>query len=1052
MSSTSLRLHGSLFAATLTLATTVAADAVAAGGLPDLAVANVSASTTQALADQQIAVSCDVVELAGEAAGASRLKYYFSNDAVLDSSDSYLNYDNVAALSAAGFGGESANVRIPAGTPDGGYFLLFVADYDGEVSESDESNNVFALPITVGAPQAGPDYTIELASAPSSAEADEVIAVSADVVNLGLATTVETRLKYYLSSDTSYDGGDIYLNYDAVPALASGGSSPETANVRVPAGTAPGLYYLLFVADQTELVAETDEANNVVALPLSVGGYVALPDLSVSQATTDTQIVRAGETVSVNAWVDNLGTAGAPAVQLKYILSTDTVYDGGDKQLSYDKVDALLAGQTSTEDAVLNITTATAAGDYYLLLVADALEEATESNEGNNVMALALTVTRDNPDAVLADLALTGTTLAATTVPPGEAVNVSTTVENVGLVAAEASRVKYYFSSDAWLDGADTYLNYDAVGALLVGETSAEDANVTIPTTAALGPAYILVVADAAEDVVERYESDNVIALPFMVGAVVTAGPGDDPTGIKPDLRVADAWVDSVVVQAGERAALHVDVENAGVATAAASQMKYYLSRDEVFDSSDSYAGLDNVAALAVGATGAEDVAPLIPEDAAHGTWYLLAVVDAKGEVAETYESNNVTAVEIQVEIDDPSLDAADLALSGVVLSKATVGAGYPLLVDATIVNQGSQPAAASRLKLYLSDDTILDDADRYLDYGRVDALMVGGSQTLSASVRIPSDAWEGPQHVLVVLDTEREVVETYESNNLLAVPVTVGVDQGPNPAYPYSCPTSVYTDATLLPQHTVATFNALHLGWDNDKDMLATACVLSHFDLVGLVEIDDPQGLVDLENELELVTGETWSSHVSPWAVGNVNGTEFYGYVWRDAEVSLTAPRGFYPDPQDDLKREPYGAQFQMGAFDFTLVVFHLQYGDSIATRRAEASHLVDVYQHFQGLDPNEQDILIGGDFNLPGNDAAFTVVELEGVDFITDPEQKTSLGPWGLVNSFDNIFFPAAHTGEMLASGALDYTMNNCPILSDTVSDHLPVWMAFDVQSDDD
>jgi len=1027
---------------------------------PDLVVSVVAASTTQALPDQQIAVDCDVLNQGTGAAGTSRLKYYFSSDSVLDAGDTYLNYDNVDALSAGQTGSESANVRIPADAPDGSYFILFVADYDQDVAEGDEGNNVFALPVTVGSPVSGPDMAVDMASlSVGQADPDEQLVASADVVNVGSATTgVETRLKYYLSTDESYDAGDQYLNYDAVPALGSQGVSAETANVRVPADATPGLYYLLFVADETELVAETDEANNVVALPLVVGNVAAEPDLRVSGTSVTTPlgggVVRAGQAVDVTAVVVNEGVVAAPTVDMKYVLSTDTVYDESDKQLSYDQIDSLGVGLSSAEDASLNISTATAAGDYYLLFVVDADDVATELDESNNIFAAPLTVTKDDPNGILPDLVLSNIGLSATTAPAGDQVAVTLSVDNQGVAPAGTSRLKYYFSTDDRYDGDDTYLNYDAVAALAVGESSPENANLTIPASAANGPAHILLVADETEEVTERYESDNVVALPFTVGFATTSGggSGDDPGADMPDIIAADAWVDTSVVKAGERLMLYSTIQNVGSQPSVTCKSKYYLSRDAVYDSGDTYLSYDTVSALAPGETSSEDVNPRVPEDADYGTWHLLIVTDANEDVAESMESNNVEAIAIQVTVDDPSLDAADLMADSPVLSKAVVGAGYQLEVDTTVHNLGSQPSAPSRLKLYLSEDMLLDPEDVFLDHRPLEGLAVGGSLAVSERVRVPVEASDGSHHVLVVVDSYDEVIESYESNNLLAIPVTVGPDAGPNPAYPYACPSTVFTDPSLLPKHTVATFNALHLGWDNAKDMLSLACVVSHFDLVGLVEIDDPQGLTDLESELESLTSEGWSSHVSPWSVGNANGTEFYGYVWRDAEVAMTGALGFYDDVNDDLKREPYGANFQMGSFDLSLVVFHLQYGDTLSTRRGEAQHLVDVYDYFQNLNGAEQDLLIGGDFNLPADDDAFTLLDLRDVSFITDPEQKTSIGPMGLSNSFDNIFFPAADLTERLEAGAHDYTQGNYLLVGDTVSDHIPVWMSVDTSSDDD
>ena len=65
-------------------------DAQASLSIADLVVADVTADRTQADPDEQIAVSCNVKNQRGQLAGASRLKYYFSTDPVLDGADRYL--------------------------------------------------------------------------------------------------------------------------------------------------------------------------------------------------------------------------------------------------------------------------------------------------------------------------------------------------------------------------------------------------------------------------------------------------------------------------------------------------------------------------------------------------------------------------------------------------------------------------------------------------------------------------------------------------------------------------------------------------------------------------------------------------------------------------------------------------------------------------------------------------------------------------------------------------------------------------------------------------
>ena len=78
--------------------------------------------------------------------------------------------------------------------PIGGGFLLFVADsYDffttstNEQLESDETDNVFALPFSI----AGPDLTIPDASAPATGVSGGQIEVSWTVANVGAATAAD---------------------------------------------------------------------------------------------------------------------------------------------------------------------------------------------------------------------------------------------------------------------------------------------------------------------------------------------------------------------------------------------------------------------------------------------------------------------------------------------------------------------------------------------------------------------------------------------------------------------------------------------------------------------------------------------------------------------------------------------------------------------------------------------------------------------------------------------------------------------------------------------
>ena len=897
---------------------------------------------------------------------------------------------------------------------------------------------------------AAPDLTLELVElAATVADPGEQVVASCDVLNLGADPAPVSQVRYYLSADELLDGDDTYLNYDAVSPLDVAESGSEWANVRVPVGTPDGAYFVLFVADARSEIVEEDEGNNVVARPLTVGqpAPIALPDLILADWSVDRTVVAPGERLSVTATVQNDGALAAPGSRLIYYISDDAMLDAADRQLSYDTVPGLGVGALGQEDVRLRVSTATAPGLYHLLLIVDADGVVDESDEANNVVAVAITVDADQVGADLPDLVATSVALSTDVVTGGDRIGASAIVRNDGTSGAGTSRLKYYLSANATYEPADTYLNYDNVGELAPGAASGEAATLAIPVGLADGPWFVLFVADHLNTVTEQRESNNVAALPFTVGAAPVPPAAADLA----DLMSVDVAIELPAVEAGERTVLTHNVFNAGSVASGTSRCRYYFSVDPVWDGGDTYLGYDNVVALAPGEMAAESANLRVPADALHGAAFFLVVVDTSSEVEESFEDNNVYPQQVSVVADDLTADLADVVPSDPVLDRSAAAPGQDVGITALLTNAGTQPANASRTQLYWSADQTWSPSDAFLGHRPAPSLVIGGESVLEAEVRVPWDAADGEWFIVVVADGGDHVQERVESNNVVAVSLMVDATTPPVELYPYDCD-GIATDASLLDLDTVATFNTLHLGWDNGKDMQGMACVVSHFSLAGLVEIDTPESVAELEVELEALTGEAWSHFVSEHAVGSNSRFEYYAYIWRDATVVMTASLGFFPDPDGAIKRDPYGADFRIGEFDFTLVLFHLRYGSVLSDRRDEAAYLDDIYGWFQAANGDEQDVLIGGDFNLPGDDPAISLVGQDGVTFITDPQQPTSISAAGLTSSFDNILYSSIWTAEFLFSGVLDFAAPDYATLRQTVSDHIPVWMAIDPTLDDD
>ena len=199
----------------------------------------------------------------------SRTAFYLSANALLDAGDTMLGSRAVPILPAGGTSTGSTPVQIPAGTATGTYFLFAKADLNSDVHESSETNNSsFAVAIRVG-----PDLTVSAINvSPTSVGAGSTITVNETTKNIGGGAAPASTTHYYLSTNFAFDPGDLLVGSRPVPALAAGSSSAASTLLTLPAGTTPGNYYLISVADGTATVVETSEVNNTLFGILRVTG------------------------------------------------------------------------------------------------------------------------------------------------------------------------------------------------------------------------------------------------------------------------------------------------------------------------------------------------------------------------------------------------------------------------------------------------------------------------------------------------------------------------------------------------------------------------------------------------------------------------------------------------------------------------------------------------------------------------------------------------------------------------------------------------------------
>jgi hypothetical protein len=361
---------------------------------------------------------------------------YLSQDGSLDNADRLLgaNDDYQATLAPGESATRAAYFPVIGDTPSGTYMVFLKVDGNknaggtptdnGLVAETDETNNVASLPLSLGRP----DLVI------SDASIEDVMCQSGgafslrgsySVTNAGVSPAVAYQFadRAYLSSDDVLDDADpslgvTYYRYDSqMEGLAPGASYSTEWSFYHPQELPSGDYTLFIKTDAQVYdegtttdpgqIPEADEANNIVSFPIKL----VRPDLAISNVSIG-QVGSNGSgsfIIPVSYTVTNNSTVAMSASWVDVAhLSTDDILDDNDLPLEdsycvYCNMEHLLPGASYT--TTVYFTGGDAPGDYILFLKTDGrsslmeLGTATdngfmyESDETNNTVSLPVTLT-----------------------------------------------------------------------------------------------------------------------------------------------------------------------------------------------------------------------------------------------------------------------------------------------------------------------------------------------------------------------------------------------------------------------------------------------------------------------------------------------------------------------------------------------------------------------------------------------------------------------------------------------------------------------------------
>ncbi|MBH8551586.1 S8 family serine peptidase [Nostocaceae cyanobacterium CENA357] len=484
---------------------------------PDLIVQNAVAPTSASVGST-IQLSYQIKNQGAGSAGSSSTYFYLSKDKTLSSNDVYVGSDYINGIAAGVSRAETASLNIGSSIAAGSYYLLYQADGYNNVAESSEGNNVVARAITIKKA----DLIVQNAVAPSSASVGSTIQLSYQIKNQGSGSAGSSSTYFYLSKDNVLSSTDIYLGSDYINSIAAGVSRAETASLNIGSSIAAGSYYLLYQADGYKDVAESSEGNNVIARAITITA-TGKPDLVIQNASAPTK-VGIGTTIQLSYQVKNQGNSNADYSSTYFYISKDKNVSNDDVYLGSDYVSSLAVSGVSSESTSFYFYSKIAGGSYYLLYKADGSNLVSESNENNNILAKAITITA--PDLVIPDAS------APTKAAIGTTIKISYQLKNQGNANAGASDTYFYLSRDQTFGNDDISIGYDSENSVAVAASAviSQSTTWTIDKTIASGKYYLLLKADAYGDVTEGNETNNSVYITESITLTPINGGGFNST------------------------------------------------------------------------------------------------------------------------------------------------------------------------------------------------------------------------------------------------------------------------------------------------------------------------------------------------------------------------------------------------------------------------------------------------------------------------------------------------------------------------------------------
>lgn len=352
------------------------------------------------------------------------------------------------------------------------------------------------------------------------------------------------------------------------------------------------------------------------------------------------------------------------------------------------------------------------------------------------------------------DLVAELVSINAVTVVADGGYTVSSRIRNSGRVRSGAVSSGYYLSLNSTITTADTLIAPFTTRTLAALEAHVHSMSVRMPRTLADGSCYLGVIADRNGSLNESAENNNIRAS----NALSCRG--------LPDLAISSLTTSTTQLRPGRTVNMVCTYRNAGLGSAGACRLGFYLSNDASITNADVLLGTLSLAATNRNTTRRVNRTSTLPNNLTPGTCYLGVWVDDLRALRELSETNNTRSTPVTCF----GPDRPNLTAEAVTPNTNAWRANATVSVGSRVRNTGRLASPVSTAGYYLSTDNVITTQDTLLRSFDLPSLVPQASVSPAYSVTIPANVRPGTCWIGVFADRTGAIVEESEADNTKVV------------------------------------------------------------------------------------------------------------------------------------------------------------------------------------------------------------------------------------------------------------------------------------------